>query len=135
MSLNILIVDDCPVMRMVIRRTIGICEFEEGEIIEAGDGKEALEWMKATDFDLVIADLNMPVMNGAEMIATMRTNPKTNTTPVLAVSAESNDTRVSVIAGLISDYVHKPFSAEQLRDKIFKVLNKEAIISKAKAGK
>tara|TARA_R100000908_G_scaffold35437_1_gene16211 strand:+ start:35499 stop:35837 length:339 start_codon:yes stop_codon:yes gene_type:complete len=110
-----------------------MCEFELGEVIEAGDGKEGLDWMKTIDFDFVVADLNMPVMTGAEMIATMRTDPKTDAIPVLAVSAESNDSRVNVISSLVNGFVHKPFRVEVLRDKIFKVLSKEAIIVKPKA--
>ncbi|MEX0722440.1 MAG: response regulator [Gracilimonas sp.] len=128
--LNILIVDDCPVMRLVIRRTLGMCEFEVDRIIDAGDGKEALEWMNNIDFDLVFADLNMPVMSGSEMIGQMRVDPKLDKIPILTVSAESNDNRVDVISGLTEAYVHKPFSPEELRDKILKVLKKRAIITK-----
>ncbi len=128
MNINVLIVDDCPVMRMMIRRTINMCGFDGGEIVEAGDGKEGLELLNNMNFNLVIIDLNMPVMTGAEMIAKIRTDPNLNQIPILTVSAESNETRVEVITGLTEGFVHKPFSAEVLRDKMLKILKEQSII-------
>lgn len=120
--LNILIVDDCPVMRLMIRKTISLCEIEVDKLIEAGDGSEGLKWVRNMNFDLVIADLNMPVMSGSEMIAQLRINPANDDVSILAVSAESNENRVKVVSAFTQGYVHKPFSAEQLRDEILKIL-------------
>lgn len=129
--LDILIVDDCDVMRLVIRRTLEMCPFETDRVIEAADGNIGLYWAKNLSFDLIIADLNMPVMSGSEMIASIRVDPLYSDTPILTVSAESNESRVNVITGLSDGFVHKPFSPEKLRDEILKVLQKRAIIDKS----
>lgn len=126
-AVNILIVDDCPVMRLIIRKTIYMCPFETQNIIEAGDGDEGLKWVRDMHFDLVIADLNMPVLSGSEMIAKMRIDPDFDSVSILTVSAESNDIRVGVLSNLTDGFVHKPFSPEHLRNKILKVLEKRAI--------
>lgn len=127
MKINILIVDDCPVMRMIIRRTVDLCGFNIDEIVEAGNGKEGLEFMEQYDFDLIISDIYMPVMGGTEMLERVKQNPRTMHIPVLTISAESNQTKVDVISGLSTDFVHKPFSPETLRDKMQQVLNTEKI--------
>ena len=127
MEFNVLIVDDCPVMRLVIKRTLNLCGFEIGEIIEAGNGREALNLLKEYEFGLIIADLNMPVMGGGEMLAHIKQDPRTCRIPVLTVSAESNSAKVDIIAELSTDFLHKPFSPEALRNKMLKLLNKDSI--------
>lgn len=129
--LDILIVEDCEVMRLVIHRTIKMCSFETDKIIEAADGNIGLYWLKNLKFDLVIADLNMPGMSGSEMIANLRIDPKFDDTPILIVSAESNESRVNVIRGLTDGFIHKPFSPEKLRDEILKVLENRAIMNES----
>lgn len=130
MGFNVLIVDDCQVMRVVIRRTLKLCGFKIDEIIEASNGKEALEWIRKKEFGLIIADLNMPVMTGAEMLAHIKLNPETSRIPVLTVSAESNDVKVEIVSELSNAFLHKPFSPEALRDKMLKLLYKDSITLK-----
>ena len=127
MGFNVLIVDDCQVMRVVIRRTLNLCGFKINEIIEASNGKEALEWIKRKDFGLIIADLNMPVMTGAEMLAHIKLDPEACRIPILTVSAESNDVKVEIVSELTNEFLHKPFSPEALRDKMLKLLYKDSI--------
>lgn len=135
MDVRVLIVDDCPVMRKIIKRTVELCGFDSVEVIEAGDGKEGLEWVRNMDFDLAIVDLNMPVKNGAEMIAEMRVDDNLRYVPVLTVSAESNETRVEIITDITEGFVHKPFCVEALRDKMLKILEKQSIIRPGAAPK
>ncbi|MAL16835.1 MAG: two-component system response regulator [Balneola sp.] len=127
MKINILIVDDCPVMRMVIKRAINLCDFDIGEIEEAENGKEALRKIEKNTFSLVILDLNMPVMTGSEVLAHIKLNPSIKRMPILTVSAESNGPRVDIVSDLSSDFLHKPFSVEALRDKMLKLLKKDSI--------
>ena len=68
MAINVLVVDDSGVMRSMIIKTIRLSGLQLGEIHEAGNGREGLEALNQHWIDLVIADLNMPVMNGEEMI-------------------------------------------------------------------
>ena len=68
MAVNILIVDDSGVMRSMIAKTINLSGLALGEKYQAGNGQEGLDLLKQNWLDLVIADINMPVMNGEEMI-------------------------------------------------------------------
>lgn len=127
MDTNVLIVEDCPVIRLVIRRTLNLCGIEFGEIVEADNGKDALKEIEQNKFGLIIADLNMPVMSGSEMLAHIKLNKNIKKTAILIVSAESNSNRIDVVSGLSSDFLHKPFSTESLRNKVLKLLKKETI--------
>jgi two-component system chemotaxis response regulator CheY len=130
MGLNVLIVDDCQVMRMVIRRTVELCGFETNEIMEAGNGREALDLIKEKEFGLIIADLNMPVMSGAEMLAHIKLDPATCRIPTLTVSAESNGEKIEIVEELGTNFLHKPFTPETLRNKLLKLLGKDSITTK-----
>ena len=72
MALNILIVDDSALTRKAIRRVIDMVGVHVEQVLEAENGKEALEMLDTESVDLVLADLNMPVMDGMEMIYHMR---------------------------------------------------------------
>lgn len=72
MAFNVLIVDDSSSMRAVIKKTIKVSGFNAGEYFEAGDGREALEILSNKWVDLVLSDINMPNMNGLELIAEMK---------------------------------------------------------------
>lgn len=122
MAFNILIVDDCSAMRFVIKEVLKRTGTPLNEVIEAADGKEALEWVRVIPFDLIITDLNMPNMTGAEFIAHLRVLPQTQTIPIITVTAESNTNRLEVISSLTSGFVHKPFRTEELREEMLSIL-------------
>ncbi len=71
MGLDMLVVDDSPVTRKMVRRALGLCGLEVAQVYEAGDGAEALEALSQHRVDLVLADINMPVMNGIELVERM----------------------------------------------------------------
>ena len=71
--------------------------------------------------DLVLLDINMPVMNGEEMLRRLRADPDTASLPVIVVSTESSETRVQALEELGVSFVHKPFAPETLRDTILRV--------------
>lgn len=121
MSLNILIVDDSKVMRKVILKTIGISGLPLGEVSEASNGREGLEILGKKQIDLVMVDINMPVMNGEEMIEEMSSNPATSKIPVAVISTEGSDTRISKLLGKGVVFIHKPFTPEIFRDSIIKL--------------
>lgn len=118
MAINILVVDDSPVMRNMIIRTINLCGLEIGSIHEAGNGKEGLETLEKHWIDLLFIDVNMPVMDGMNMLNHVRNNRETKNTPVLIVSTESNEDRIKEINKRNAGFVHKPFTPETLRKKI-----------------
>ena len=88
MAFNILIVDDSEIMRKVIRRIINLSGFELGDVYEAEHGEEALKLLNENWVDVVISDINMPVMNGIELLKTIKKNKSILDTPVIFVSTE-----------------------------------------------
>lgn len=119
MGANILIADDSLLTRKAIRRMLEMIGLETGEVLEAENGSEAIGIMQSNRVDLVIADLNMPVMDGMEMIDRMRGNDATRHIPVVVVSTESSGARIEgLLAGGVKDYLHKPFKPEDFRDLI-----------------
>ncbi|MTI86507.1 MAG: response regulator [Balneolaceae bacterium] len=126
-KLTILVVDDCSVMRFVVQRTIKMCGFDQAKMIEANNGKEALKILETHTVDLIIADINMPVMGGIEMIEHLKETSATSNIPIITVSTESNQPRVDLITEMSTSFIHKPFSPELLRDKLLKLLEKKAI--------
>jgi len=131
MALNILIVDDSVLTRKKIRRIIEMVDLEVGRFMEAGNGSEAIKILDELEVDLVLSDLNMPEMGGAEMVHRMRSNEATKSVPVVVVSTESKTTRVKeLLAEGVKDYLHKPFTPEEFRDTIQTVWNKPKIGTK-----
>ncbi len=122
MAINILVVDDSAVMRSMIIKTIKNTGIEVGEVHQAGNGAEGLEVLEENWLDLLFIDVNMPVMDGMEMLAQVRKNPVTMDMPILIVSTESNNERIKIIDEQYAGFVHKPFTAEVLKEKILDVL-------------
>ena len=118
MSLNVLVVDDSAVMRSIIIKTLRLSGLPIGEVHQAGDGREGLQVLDSNWIDLALVDINMPVMNGEEMIEAVRTNPETNSLPIVVVSTEGSDTRVEMLQKKGAEFVHKPFTPEILRHTI-----------------
>jgi len=118
MALKILVVDDSSVMRKMIIRTINLCGIDIAEIFEAENGKKGLEVLKNKQVDLLFADVNMPVMDGMEMLGEVRRKKLTKRLPVLIISTESSKGRIMEIEKQNVGFVHKPFTPELLRDKI-----------------
>ncbi len=117
MALNVLIVDDSSLTRKRIKRIIEMACLDVGRFLEAENGMEALEVLDEASVDLVLADLNMPEMGGAEMIRQMKTSEVTKSIPVVVVSTESRTTRIKdLLAEGVKDYLHKPFTPEEFRE-------------------
>ena len=94
MSLNVLIVDDSAVMRAMIIKTLQVCGLQLGEVHQAGNGREGLDALNDHWVDLVFADINMPEMNGEEMIDRMRANPDTADVPDSGPTVASRTTMI-----------------------------------------
>ena len=125
MAYNVLIVDDSAIVRAVVRMTLGLTGVALGEILEAGNGREALEKLTACWVDIVFADINMPVMTGIEMVDEMIRRDILKSSPVVIISTERSETRMSELrAKGVSAYLNKPFTPECLRDVITQVLEK-----------
>ena len=122
MSVNVLIVDDSAVMRSMIIKTLRITGLQLGETHQAANGQEGLDAMNQHWIDLVIVDINMPVMNGEEMIDRMQENPEHKNIPIVVISTEGSKTRVDRLQNKGARFIHKPFSPEEIRDTIKELL-------------
>ncbi|MCH8558161.1 MAG: response regulator [Balneolia bacterium] len=124
MSLNILIVDDSPIMRRMIKKTLGLSGLNVSGYFEAGNGQEALKLMESHSVDVLLIDVNMPVMDGLEMLERVRHNPESQALPVFIISTESNEKRIEYIKSQNAEFLHKPFTPEDLKKKIVSLLKR-----------
>jgi len=117
MSLNILIVDDSATARAIIAKTLKLSGLDLGEVHHAANGKEALEIVGRSWVDLILADINMPVMNGVEMVERMSDQGILNTVPVIVVSTDGSTARMEQLKSRgVRAFVRKPFAPEAVRD-------------------
>ncbi len=123
MAFNILIVDDSKVTRMMIGRTLTLARVPVQTITEAENGEDGLQKMRASPMDIVIADINMPVMNGVEMITQMNNDASLSKIPVVVISTEGSATRIEELRAMgVQAYVRKPFTPEGVRDTLKEVM-------------
>ena len=120
MAFNVLVVDDSAVMRAMVIKTLNMSGLPIGEIHQASDGAEALRLLGEHWIDLALIDLNMPVMNGEEMLDRVRQNPETADLAVVVVSTESSSTRIAALRQKGAGFVHKPFNPVALRDEVLR---------------
>lgn len=116
-NLKILSVDDFPTMRRIIKNILG--QLGLYDVHEAEDGAMALSKMRSEKFDLVIADWNMPRMNGLELLKEIKADALLKGIPVVMVTAEADKENVmTALKEGASNYIVKPFNAETLREKL-----------------
>ncbi len=125
MAINILIVDDSAVMRAMILKSLRMTGLDIGETFQAGNGQEGLEALNDNWIDVVIVDINMPVMNGEEMIDRMRENPATEDVPIVVISTEGSEARLERLKEKGAAFIHKPFTPETIRDTMKRMLQME----------
>ena len=121
MAFNVLVVDDSAVMRQMVIRTLRMSGLPLGVVHEAGNGEEGLRLLQDEWIDLLLLDINMPVMDGEEMLRRLRGIPETAALPVIVVSTEGSETRLAALQELGASIVHKPFAPETLRDTVLRV--------------
>jgi two-component system chemotaxis response regulator CheY len=123
MAYNILIVDDSQTMRKVIQKTVVISGFPMGDCWEAENGRDALEILHSHWVDLILADINMPVMNGLEMLRELRKDELYQKIPVVLITTEGSEKRLQEAYALgIKGYIQKPFHPETLRDVLSRIM-------------
>ena len=114
-SLNILIVDDNRIMRAMVARSVAMCGLKVGDVHQACDGDQALEALRTLNVDVVLSDVNMPVMDGITMVEHMTADALLARVPVVIVSSERSESRMRRLGELgVRSYLQKPFTPEQL---------------------
>ncbi len=116
MSIDVLVVDDSGVMRSMILKSMRMGGISLGQTYQAGNGEEGLESLKANKVDLVIVDINMPVMNGEEMIDCMHENPEYENIPIVVISTEGSELRQKRLKEKGAVFIQKPFAPKTIRD-------------------
>jgi two-component system, chemotaxis family, chemotaxis protein CheY len=116
MAHRIMIVDDSPAMRTFIRRVLHLSGIEVAAYIEASNGSEALMTLRAGKADAILTDVNMPVMNGEELLHHLAEDAGLRAIPVLVVSMDASECRMERMKALgARGYLGKPFRPEELR--------------------
>jgi two-component system chemotaxis response regulator CheY len=119
-----LIVDDSPVMRKVVERALRQAGIELSDVLEAGNGSEALEVLrKSAPLDLVVSDINMPGMDGLQFLERRRGENLAPGVPFFMITTEASVTLVHrAIAAGASGFICKPFTPEQIKARIVPLL-------------
>ena len=122
-ELRFLVVDDFSTMRRIVCNLLRESGFTEME--EAEDGKSALIKLRSSNFDFVVCDINMPNVNGLQLLAEVKKDPALKHIPILMVTAEARKEDILLAAQLgAAGYVVKPFTQAILEDKVIYILKK-----------
>jgi two-component system chemotaxis response regulator CheY len=123
MAYRVLVVDDSSSIRAIIKKIIKVSGFDVAEFLDACDGREALSIMAANQVDLVLTDINMPNMNGLDLIARIKENERLASVPVVVVSTEGSEKKMAEAMALGAvGYVKKPFVPEEIKQTLNKIL-------------
>ncbi len=121
--LDVLIVDDSAAIRKILQRVLRQTDLNLGEIKEAGDGAEAVEMLKDRSFGLILSDINMPQMDGLQLLAKIKEMDHLKNVPVIMITTEGGQGKVMEAVQLgATGYVRKPFTADQIKEKLAGVI-------------
>jgi two-component system chemotaxis response regulator CheY len=122
-ELRFLVVDDFSTMRRIVRNLLKESGYTEAD--EAEDGVAALQKLRSSNFDFVVSDINMPNMNGFQLLNEIKKDEKLKHIPVLMVTAEARKEDIVLAAQSgASGYIVKPFTKATLEDKVNLILTK-----------
>jgi two-component system chemotaxis response regulator CheY len=120
-----LILDDSSVMRKIVERALRQAGIDPLVVHEACNGAEGLEVLKAKQVDLILSDINMPVMDGLEFLRQIRAERLAAGVPVVMITTESSEEHVkAAIEAGAQGYIRKPFTAEQVKERVLPLVNK-----------
>lgn len=122
MTKKILVVDDSATMRSMLMSIIE--EIKDVELVEASNGFEALKALPQQSFDLIITDINMPEINGLEVVHFVKNNPSYQKIPLIIISTEHGQADIKKGLALgAQKYITKPFDPDQLKKTVKELLN------------
>src|SRR5450755_4705218 len=123
MELNVLIVDDSAAIRKILLRVLSQTDLPIKQVHEASDGQEAMKIVENNDVSLILSDINMPNVDGLELLTLLRNTPKWNQLSVVMITTEGSPAKVLEAVQLgAKGYVRKPFTAEQIKEKVMACL-------------
>jgi len=118
-----LIVDDSSVMRKIVERSLRQAGVEFVAVLEASNGSDALEILKKQPVDLVLSDINMPVMDGLQFVEKLQELGETKHVPVVMITTEASESHVvKALACGARGYIRKPFTPDEVKEHVLPVL-------------
>ena len=122
-NLKVLIVDDSAVMRKIVERALRQAGLDISEVLEAGNGAEALAEVQKGSLDLILSDINMPVMDGLEFLKSLAAMEAAKGVPVVMITTEGSEARVvEALSAGAKGYLRKPFTPDQVKERIAPLL-------------
>ena len=122
-KLKVLIVDDSSVMRKIVERALRQAGLELTEVLEASNGAEALTQVQKGGLDMILSDINMPVMDGLEFLKSLAGVEAAKGVPVIMITTEGSEARVvEALSAGAKAYLRKPFTPEQVKERVTPLL-------------
>jgi two-component system, chemotaxis family, chemotaxis protein CheY len=122
-KLKVLIVDDSSVMREIVERALRQAGLELSEVLEASNGAEALAQVEKGGLDMILSDINMPVMDGLEFLKNLAGVEAAKGVPVIMITTEGSEARVvEALSAGAKGYLRKPFTSEQVKERVTPLL-------------
>jgi two-component system, chemotaxis family, chemotaxis protein CheY len=119
MESDVLVVDDSAAIRKILQRVLRQTGMAIRTIYEAGDGQEALSLLAGHSVELILTDINMPKMDGLQLLASVKASARWRDIPVVMITTEGGETKVAEAVKLgAAGYVRKPFTADQIKEKL-----------------
>ena len=119
MESDVLVVDDSAAIRKILQRVLRQTGMAIRTIYEAGDGQEALTLLAGNAVELILTDINMPRMDGLQLLASVKASARWRDIPVVMITTEGGETKVAEAVKLgAAGYVRKPFTADQIKEKL-----------------
>jgi two-component system, chemotaxis family, chemotaxis protein CheY len=125
-NIKVLIVDDSSVMRKIVERSLRQAGLNLVQVVEAGNGVEALAALQGAKLDLILCDINMPVMDGLEFIKQLSTTENGKGIPVVMITTEGSEGHVvEALSAGARGYIRKPFTPDQVKEHVLAVLTEK----------
>jgi two-component system, chemotaxis family, chemotaxis protein CheY len=126
-SIRTLIVDDSSVMRKIVERSLRQAGINISQVFEAGNGAEALGALRDNKVDLILCDINMPVMDGLEFVKQLATVENAKGVPVVMITTEGSEAHVvQALSAGARGYIRKPFTPDQVKEHVLPVLARKS---------
>lgn len=124
-KIRALIVADSSVMRKIVERSLRQAGIDLAQVREAGNGAEALAVLAEDSVDLILCDINMPVMDGLEFVRQLQAMDAAKRAPVVMITTEGSESHVVQALSLgAKGYIRKPFTPDQVKEHVIPVLEK-----------
>jgi two-component system chemotaxis response regulator CheY len=122
-AVRVLIVDDSSVMRKIVERALRQTGLDGLIVHEAGSGTDGLEVLRTENVDLILSDINMPLMDGLEFVRQLHSQDLAPGVPIVMITTESSEEHVKqAIQAGARGYIRKPFTADQVKERVLPLL-------------